>query len=198
MTILSPCHLATVDFNMPKRLIFLLGGARSGKSQYAEQWVRDHSAHVLFVATAQAFDDDMRDRIARHRQERPAHWQTLEAPMQTGTAIAEALAGGPYDTVLLDCLTLLAANLLLALPEETTQEAVNAAVLAEIDALLEVYNRHTATWLVVSNEVGMGVVPPTKLGRLYRDALGRANQRIAQHADEVFLLVAGLPWRLKP
>jgi adenosylcobinamide kinase/adenosylcobinamide-phosphate guanylyltransferase len=183
---------------MPKRFIFLLGGARSGKSQYAEQWVRDHGKNVLFVATAQAFDDDMRERIARHRQQRSAHWHTLETPMQTGAAIAGALNTGGYDTVLLDCLTLLAANLLLALPEESTQEAVNDAVLTEVDALLAAYTQHAATWLVVSNEVGMGVVPPTKLGRLYRDALGRANQRFAQHADEVFLLVAGLPWRLKP
>jgi adenosylcobinamide kinase/adenosylcobinamide-phosphate guanylyltransferase len=183
---------------MPKRLIFLLGGARSGKSQYAEQWVRDHGENVLFVATAQAFDNDMRERIAHHRRARPAHWQTLEAPLQTGAAIAAALDGGVYDTVLVDCLTLLAANVLLALPEDATQETVNNAVLSEIDALLETYRRRTSTWLVVSNEVGMGVVPPTKLGRLYRDALGRANQRVAQHADEVFLLVAGLPWRLKP
>lgn len=182
---------------MPKRLIFLLGGARSGKSHYAEQWARDNGQQVLFVATAQAFDDEMRERIARHQQERPTHWDTLEAPQQVGARLQEQLTAQPYDTVVVDCITLLAANILLALPEECTQEEVNTAVLAEIDTLLNTYQQADATWLVVSNEVGMGVVPPTKLGRLYRDALGRANQRLAQHADEVLMLVAGLPWRLK-
>lgn len=182
---------------MPKRLILLLGGARSGKSHYAEQWAKEHGQRVLFVATAQAFDDEMHERIARHQGERPADWDTLEAPTQTGQAIATALTSSTVDTVLLDCITLLAANVLLALPEESTQADVDRAVLAEIDALLSAYATSEATWLVVSNEVGMGVVPPTKLGRLYRDALGRANQRIAQRADEVILLVAGLPWHLK-
>jgi len=182
---------------MPKRLILLLGGARSGKSHYAEQWAKEHGAHVLFVATAQAFDDEMHERIARHQSERPATWRMLEALTQTGSAIADALAAATPNTILLDCITLLAANVLLALPEECSQEAVNQAVLVEIDALLATYATGNATWLVVSNEVGMGVVPPTKLGRLYRDALGRANQRIAQQADEGILLVAGLPWHLK-
>jgi adenosylcobinamide kinase/adenosylcobinamide-phosphate guanylyltransferase len=149
------------------------------------------------VATAQAFDEEMRIRIDRHRQERPAHWRTLEAPLHAGASLAPRLDGNAYDTVLLDCITLLAANILLALPEEATQDEVNHAVLDEIERLLQVYAQSSATWLVVSNEVGMGVVPPTKLGRLYQDALGRANQRIAQCADEVLLLVAGLPWKLK-
>ena len=182
---------------MAKRLIFLLGGARSGKSRYAEMWARDHGQQVVFVATAQAFDDDMRERIARHQHERPAHWHTLEAPQQTGAALAKQLVANLYDTVLIDCITLLAANVLLALSEEATQAEVNTAVLAEIEQLLAVYAQSSANWLIVSNEVGMGVVPPTKLGRLYQDALGRANQRIAERADEVLLLVAGLPWRLK-
>jgi adenosylcobinamide kinase / adenosylcobinamide-phosphate guanylyltransferase len=182
---------------MDKRLIFLLGGARSGKSRYAEQWVRDHGQRVLFVATAEPFDDEMRTRIDRHRQERPAHWATLETPRRAGQAVGQALAGGKFDTVLFDCLTVLAANVLLALPEEASQEAVTAAILAETEALLATYQAAAATWLIVSNEVGMGVVPPTRLGRFYQDALGRANQRVAQAADEVVLLVAGLPWRLK-
>lgn len=183
---------------MATRLIFLLGGARSGKSRFAEAWARQHGRQVLFVATAQAFDEEMRTRIDRHQQERPQDWATLEAPLQTGTAVQQALAGAAYDIVLVDCLTLLAANVLLGLPEEANQEDVNAAVLAEIDGLLAVCAGSAATWLVVSNEVGMGVVPPTRLGRLYQDALGRANQRVAAEADEVLLLVAGLPWHLKP
>ena len=183
---------------MPKRLIFLLGGARSGKSHYAEQWSAEHGQRVLFVATAQAFDDDMRERIAHHQASRPTGWETLEAPQQTAALIREALQSGEYDTVLLDCITLLTSNILLQLPEDVTQNEVNATVLQEIDALVELIHETDVTWLIVSNEVGMGVVPPTRLGRQYRDALGRANQRIAQAADEVRLLVAGIAWKLKP
>ncbi len=182
---------------MSKRLIFLLGGARSGKSQYAERWAREHGQQVLFVATAQAFDDEMRERIANHQAARPAHWQTLEAPLAPADAIAHSLEAAVCDTVLIDCLTLLASNLLLTLPDDCTQADADAAILDEVAKLLKVYQQSSATWLIVSNEVGMGVVPPTRLGRFYRDALGRANQRLAQVADEVLLLVAGLSWSLK-
>jgi len=180
---------------MGKQLIFLLGGARSGKSYYAETWAKDHGDQVLYVATAEAFDDDMKERVAHHQHDRPAHWQTLEAPRQTYQHIANFPTG--YDTVLLDCVTFLTSNILLELSESATQTEANNAVLNQIDALLDVYDSSDATWLMVSNEVGMGVVPPTQLGRFFRDMLGRANQRIAQRADEVLLLVAGLPWKLK-
>ena len=180
---------------MAKRLIFLLGGARSGKSHYAETWARQHGERVLFVATAEPKDADMRQRVADHREARPADWHTLEAPRDTARSIAAC--SYVYDTLLLDCLTLLTSNILLELPESATQNEANAAVLAEVERLLEVYAASEATWLVVSNEVGMGVVPPTRLGVLYRDMLGRANQRVAQASDEVLLLVAGIAWRLK-
>jgi adenosylcobinamide kinase/adenosylcobinamide-phosphate guanylyltransferase len=181
-----------------KRLILLLGGARSGKSAYAENWARTHGRRVLYVATAEALDGEMRDRIAHHRASRPAAWRTLEAPRDVGRAIRERAAGESFDTLVLDCVTLLASNVLLALPEDANQAAVDAALRAEIDDLLAAYSAGNATWLVVSNEVGLGVVPPSRLGRLYRDALGRANQRLAAAADRVLLLVAGLPWELKP
>ena len=180
------------------RLIFVLGGARSGKSAYAETWAREHGGRVLFVATAQALDAEMRERIDRHRAARPANWRTLEAPLEVGAAIRRALAAGDYDTVLVDCVTLLASNVLLSLPEEAEQEQANRATLREVDDLLAARAASGATWLVVSNEVGMGLVPPYRSGRLFRDALGLANQRLAQAADEVLLLVAGLPWVLKP
>lgn len=183
---------------MADRIIFLLGGARSGKSTYAENWARENGGTVLFVATAQAFDDDMRERIRRHRADRPPNWRTIEAPTAAGDAIRAALAEAPAATVLVDCITLLTANALLALgDEDPTAAASDRATLAEIDALLAAAAASPGTWLLVSNEVGMGVVPPYVLGRVYRDSLGRANQRIAAAADEVLLLVAGLPWRLK-
>ena len=182
---------------MTRQLIFLLGGARSGKSHYAEQWARAQSENVLFVATAQALDDEMKERIIRHRAERPSNWQTLEAPLGTAQQIEEVLNQWQYDIVVIDCLTLLASNVLLTLPDDCSQADADEAILHEVDEIISVYRNSNATWLVVSNEVGMGIVPPSRLGRFYRDALGRANQRIAQAADEVFLLVAGLPWLLK-
>lgn len=180
---------------MAKRLIFLLGGARSGKSHYAQTWARRQGRRVLFVATAEPTDADMRGRIADHRAARPSDWHTLEAPREAARQIAACPFA--HDTLLLDCLTLLTSNVLLQLPESATQRDANAAALAEVERLLAVCADSEASWLVVSNEVGMGVVPPTRLGLLYRDMLGRANQRLAQAADEVLLLVAGLPWRLK-
>lgn len=178
---------------MPK-LILLLGGARSGKSTLAERMAVELGGDVLYVATAQAFDDEMRERIATHQQARPHGWQTLEAPIRVGEQLRERALP---PVILIDCITLLATNALLALPEDCTQLDANQAILAEIERLLAVQQSGDSTWIVVSNEVGMGVVPPYRLGRLYRDALGAANQRLAKAADEVYLLVAGLSWRLK-
>jgi adenosylcobinamide kinase/adenosylcobinamide-phosphate guanylyltransferase len=184
----SADHLLT-----PLKLI--LGGARSGKSTTAERMARQLGGEdVLYIATAEAWDDEMRERIASHREQRPTGWQTLEAPLH----VAERLQGSKIPrVVLLDCITLLASNALLTLPEDCTQQDANQVIMDEIDKLLAFQKTTQATWIVVSNEVGMGVVPPYRLGRLYRDALGTANQRIASAADEVYLIVAGLPWRLK-
>ncbi len=177
------------------RLILILGGARSGKSRIAEQMACDLAGEdVLYVATAEAGDDEMQARIAAHRQQRSAGWRTLEAPLNVTAQLATIQVP---KVILIDCITLLASNILLTLPDDCTQSDVNAAVLAEISALLTLQKQSAATWIVVSNEVGMGIVPPYRLGRLYRDALGAANQRLAQAADEVLFTVAGLPWRLK-
>ncbi|MHB0856204.1 MAG: bifunctional adenosylcobinamide kinase/adenosylcobinamide-phosphate guanylyltransferase [Anaerolineae bacterium] len=185
------------------RLTLLLGGARSGKSSLAQQMaVKQGGREVLFVATAQAFDEEMRARIAAHRAERPDGWRTVEAPTGVGVAVASAwraaeAEGGRPRVVLVDCLTLLVSNLILAQGEPYEAEACEAAAAAEVDALLEAARACPAAWILVSNEVGMGLVPPYPLGRVYRDVLGRINQRLAAAADEVLLLVAGLPWKLK-
>jgi adenosylcobinamide kinase/adenosylcobinamide-phosphate guanylyltransferase len=181
---------------MGKRLILVLGGVRSGKSAYADDWAIQNGQGVLYVATAQAGDDEMQARIERHRASRPADWHTLEAARDVASAIEQNLTG--YDVILLDCLTVLTANILLDLPEDVSEDDANAAAVTEIDNLLRVYAANDVTWLVVSNEVGMGVVPPSRLGRFFRDMLGLANQRFALAADEVILMVAGLPWKLKP
>ncbi len=181
---------------MSKELILILGGARSGKSAHAQALAQETGGtHVLYLATAQGFDEEMRSRIAQHRAERPAGWRTLEAPSLIDAPLAEAAAGAA--AVLLDCMTLLASNAILSVGDGAPAPAAEAAVAREVAALLAAYRAGDAAWIVVSNEVGMGLVPPYPLGRVYRDALGRANQTLAAAADQVLLLVAGLPMRLK-
>jgi adenosyl cobinamide kinase/adenosyl cobinamide phosphate guanylyltransferase len=164
--------------NAPKRLVLLLGGARAGQSATAQR-LAERAERVLFVATAEARDDNMEARIARHRADRPPGWITLEEPRDLAGAIGAY--PGEYDVLVLDCLTLWVSNLMLA----------EADALRETEALLGAYEAGTASWIVVSNEVGLGVVPATELGRAYRDLLGRVNQLVAARADEAYLLVAG-------
>lgn len=174
-------------------MILITGGARSGKSAYAEQRAAAlGGTEVTYVATAQPFDQEMRQRIARHRAERPVGWTTVEVPLQAAAAVRAAGNG----VVLVDCLTVLASNALLAV-EPHGEAAVQQAVLGEADALRDAALARTGTTLVVTNEVGMGVHPPTSLGRWYRDALGRANMRLAAAAAEVVLLVSGIPIRIR-
>ncbi|MCB0063087.1 MAG: bifunctional adenosylcobinamide kinase/adenosylcobinamide-phosphate guanylyltransferase [Caldilineaceae bacterium] len=183
---------------MGKKLTLILGGARSGKSSYAERFASERSHQVLYIATAQAWDDEMAERIANHRAQRPSGWQTLESPIQVGSALSAFLhEHANVDLILLDCLTLLANNVLITLPEDSSEATATAALMAEVDALLRVYAKHDCDLIIVSNEVGLGIVPPYPLGRLYRDALGRANQQLAAAADEVLFMVAGLPLVVK-
>lgn len=182
---------------MPKQLVFILGGARSGKSTFAEQLAKE-GGRVLYVATAEAFDDEMRRRIDAHRRQRPASWDTLEEPLALPTALGSRLCGNDgereYDTCLLDCLTLWISNQLLA-----REGAPNAEreILTAAGELLEVYEQSPATWVVVSNEVGLSVVPASPLGRTFRDVQGRVNQMFAARADRAYLMVAGLAMDLK-
>ena len=176
---------------MNGELILLLGGARAGKSAAAER-LAQAGRRVLFIATAEALDEEMRRRIAAHRARRPSAWDTLEAPLDPAAAAGPILAR--YDTVVLDCLTLWVSNLLLRQADDSGAEA---AILEATGALLELIERSAATWIVISNEVGLGVVPPSPLGRTYRDALGRVNQLVAARANRVYLMVAGLTLELK-
>ncbi len=179
---------------MSPSLILILGGARSGKSDYAEKLAGQLGRRVLYIATAEAKDDEMIARIAAHRQARPAGWKTLEAPRQVGAALTTVTE--PADVLLLDCLTLLVSNIILALESES-QAAIETAVHKEIEAIETARQQMGASLIVVSNEVGLGVVPAYTLGRLYRDVLGRANQRLAALADQVLFMVAGLPLVVK-
>lgn len=173
-------------------VVLILGAARSGKSTYAERLALHLGGpNVLYVATAEAKDDEMSERISRHRAGRPVGWRTLEAPLHVGEQISHSYRG--EAVVLVDCLTLLVTNALLALGEEPDPEAVDLSLGAELSDLLVASAEVRATFIIVSNEVGMGLVPPYPLGRIFRDQLGLANQTIADAAKRVFLMVAGMP-----
>jgi adenosylcobinamide kinase/adenosylcobinamide-phosphate guanylyltransferase len=180
-------------------LTLILGGARSGKSTFAERLASDRGQAVTYIATAQALDDEMLDRIAVHKASRPTPWRTMEIP----TDIAGAIKRQPIQTdiVLLDCLTLLVSNLVLQatlqadIPDE---ERATLLVESELEGLKTAILTGSEDWIVVSNEVGMGLVPPYPLGRVYRDLLGWANQQVAFFADEIYFLLAGIPMRLTP
>ena len=182
-------------------LTFILGGARAGKSAFAEKLATGYGSRVLYVATAEVKDKEMQTRIQTHRARRPTTWSTVEAPTEVGATLLAAQQAA--DAILLDCLTLLVTNLVLAYGGEeevvppAVEEAADTAVNAEIEALLKAQAQLGLPMIVVSNEVGLGLVPPYPLGRLYRDVLGRANQRLAAAADRVYLLIAGLPMILK-
>lgn len=177
-------------------ITLVIGGVRAGKSAFAERLAARHGTRVLYVATAQPLDAEMQERIALHQTRRPTTWTTIEEPLDP----AAALHGRTADAVLLDCATLLISNVLLAALPAAFTRADHAAAEAEVhrrmDTLLA-WQRQTAVPLyIVSNEVGMGVVPPSALGRAYADTLGRVNQRLAAVAH-VYLVVAGLALDLR-
>ncbi|MCS0496385.1 bifunctional adenosylcobinamide kinase/adenosylcobinamide-phosphate guanylyltransferase [Ancylobacter sp. MQZ15Z-1] len=165
-------------------LTFVLGGARSGKSRHAEELVERLAPPWTYIATAEAHDAEMAERIALHRSRRAEDWHTLDAPHD----LATALAGLPADRpVLVDCLTLWLTNRMLAGADVAAESAALAAALGACKAPL----------VVVSNEVGLGIVPDNALARRFRDAQGRLNQMVAEKADRVIFMVAGLPMRVK-
>ena len=165
-------------------MTFVLGGARCGKSRHAETLVEAHPAPWLYIATGQALDAEMRERIDVHRARRGADWRVLETPLELAAALDTAEEGRP---LLVDCLTLWLTNVMLADRDSAADSARLAATLA----------RPRGPWVVVSNEVGLGIVPENALARRFRDAAGWLNQRVAATADAVVLMVAGLPLQVK-
>ena len=175
----------------PGELVLLLGGARSGKSTAAERMARD-GERVLFIATAEALDEAMERRIATHRSYRPEHWDTLEEPIHLSRAIRPLVES--YETFVLDCLTLWVSNLLLEGGEASGAEKM---ILEAVERLLDLIDVAGGRWILVSNEVGQGIVPASPLAREYRDILGRVNQLVASRADKAYLMVAGMALDLR-
>lgn len=175
-----------------KSVTLVLGGAQSGKSYYAQQ-LASHFERVAFIATARCTDAEMRRKIARHRRERPAAWRTIEAPLDLEKAVRAA--SRESEVVLIDCLTVYVDNVMSVRRKSRSKSKSNSEEYA--NAVCEAIRTAEASVIVVSNEVGSGVVPPYRSGRAYRDFLGQMNQKVAQIADRVILMVAGVPMTVK-
>ena len=178
----------------------ITGGARSGKSGFAQGEAARLGGRIGYIATAQAFDEEMRARVQKHRQDRPAAWRTFEGHRD----LAEFLYRNPdIDTWLLDCVTLWITGLMFDLGGEWVQpspelvEGAEQLVTAQVQALLQAANKTEKHLILVTNEVGMGLVPESAFGRIFRDIAGRANLRIAARADTVYFMVSGLPMQIK-
>lgn len=183
------------------KIILVTGGARSGKSTYAEEMAKGFGENVLYVATSIPFDDEMKLRIKKHREQRPAHWETLEAYKDLDRHLQEKVAG--KSAVLLDCVTIMVTNLMFEGLKDfdniQTEEAVavEAMILKEVNKLIDTVSKVETPFIVVTNELGMGIVPEYPSARLFRDIAGRVNQVIARSAQEVYLCVSGIPVKIK-
>lgn len=180
---------------MSGKMILVTGGARSGKSTFAEQYATAHGKLIAYIATAQIYDDEMQMRVTLHRERRPAEWSTYEAPYADEMTIKQAASHA--DVVLFDCLTLYTTNLLLAEATPKLRNERQSYILTKIDRLLHAACSSHSTIIFVTNEVGLGIVPDNALAREYRDIAGWVNQKAAALADEVYLVVSGLPIEIK-
>ena len=176
-------------------LTLILGGARSGKSSYAASLAEEMNKSVTFLATAQALDEEMSTRIQKHRAERPAHWETLELPFDIASRVRQVKT----DVVILDCITLLVSNLVMQYAKDdlVDEGPFMKALQNEIEGLIQAIRAEKQDWFIISNEVGLGLVPPYQMGRVYRDGLGWANQQLARAAEKVIFMVAGIPTVIK-
>ena len=177
------------------KIVLITGGVRSGKSAYAENYAANYP-QVAYIATGEALDEEMTERISAHQSRRPLHWQTMEEPLQLASRLDSLL---PDACLVIDCLGLWVSNHLLR--DETMALANPQAFISTMEdkasELVAMLRQRTGPAIIVTNEVGLGLVPPYKLGRVFRDALGRVNSLLAQQADEVYLCTAGIPLCLK-
>ena len=182
---------------MADHLCLILGGVRSGKSAYGEKLARELDQPTLYLATGQASDAEMEERIRRHQRSRPASWVTLEEPLDPAGGLESALAiPKPPQVIFIDSLDVWVGNLLLK-HEQEPADSVESLTLSLLDRLLDVCSHASATFFLVSSEVGLTLVPPNTLGRHFQDLLGLVNQKVAAAADRVYLVVAGIPVEIK-
>ena len=181
------------------QIILVTGGVRSGKSAFAERYAAHCAtagAQVAYIATAQVYDTEMQQRVDLHQARRPANWSTYEAPFFSENAIRAA--GKSHGVILFDCITMFLSNDMLQYPEdEQERDSFVLHVEERIGALIQAAQEVEATTIFVTNEVGAGIVPEHRLGRLYRDMAGLANQQIARSAAEVYLVTCGIPVNIK-
>ena len=183
------------------KIILVTGGARSGKSQFAEQLSDMRSEKICYIATSESFDDEMKDRIKKHIAQRPSHWETIEAYKNLGPIINSI--SNSYDLAMLDCVTVMINNLMFHSNidfEKDTLDIINEfekRVIQEIGDMLIAVKSNPIDLVVVTNEIGLGIVPGNRYTRIYRDIVGRANQFIAKQSDEVHLIVSGINIKIK-
>jgi len=187
----TECNEVVESGLSPAKLIFITGGARSGKSAFALNLANSMGKRKCYLATAQALDSEMEERIARHKAERGNDWDCIEESLKVAEKIEELK--GRYDVILLDCLTLWVSNLM----HKSQRSVVRGQEVEEIGQLVAVCKKSRTTVIVVSNEVGLGIVPDNQLAREFRDIAGMANQLFAKAADEAYFVVSGIPMRLK-
>jgi len=169
------------------KITLILGGARSGKSTQAVSLAKKHKK-TAFIATCQPLDKEMESRIRLHQEQRPKHWKTFEEPIDLNSLLIKM--GNAFDCILIDCLTLLVSNLILA-------GYKREEILKKIETALVVLRKKKARVIMVSNEVGLGLVPANRLGRDFRDTAGKVNQIVAEEADDVFFTISGIPMKIK-
>lgn len=183
------------------KLILITGGARSGKSTFAEEKAKEFGNNVLYVATSKPIDDEMKQRIAKHRAQRPVEWETLEEYKNLDIAMADIIS--KKDAILIDCVTIMITNLMLdecfdwyGLTRQRVEE-IEQMIQHQIERLISVSKMSELPFVLVTNEIGLGVVPPSAMGRDFRDIAGRMNQILAKVADEVYFCVSGIPMKIK-
>lgn len=182
---------------MSNQLTLVLGGVRSGKSAFAEKLVRELDQPTRYVATGQVTDAEMAERIRRHRESRPADWATIEEPLEPAEALASALAEAVHpNAVLIDSLDTWVSNLLLKHESQPTSD-LESLTMSQVDQLVKAGQHPFTSVVMVSSEVGLSLVSPNQLGRRFQDLLGLVNQRVAAAADQVYLVVAGIPVEIK-
>ena len=183
------------------KVILVTGGARSGKSNFAEKLCKDQNNNTAYIATSIPFDDEMKERVKKHKESRPQNWKTYEIYKDIYTIINDI--SKEHKTVILDCVTLLVNNLMFTygidVDKATSKELdeLENYIRDQIEKLLDAVKKTNLYFVIVSNEIGMGIVPANKLSRIYTDIIGRINQQIATHSDEVYFVVSGIPMKIK-